>query len=91
MQQKFYYHPDNAKAVVDAVILGAVKISSPAELVEDYFIPIEDNAGKPVLGFWIEVFEPQDWMLVPAPDERLLAYPKMLNELARVISGAHPQ
>lgn len=91
MQRKFYYHPDNAKAVVDAVILGVVKISSPAELVEDRFIPTEDSKGKPVLGFWMDVWELSDWMIVPLPDERLLAYPRMLNELAQMISGVPPQ
>ena len=87
MKRKFYYHPDNAKAVTTALIERTLVADDLRLTVASEYMPQEDADGKPILGWWVEEWEPQDWLLMPPPfDPNLFEYPKMLLDLAQLLS-----
>jgi hypothetical protein len=90
MNRKFYYHPDNAKAVTTALIEGTL-VADVSQLAQCVYMPLDDSKGKPVLGWWVNCMEPSDWLLMPKVDSKLLEYPKMLLDFAQMLSGVQPR
>lgn len=62
MRRNFHYHPENEKAVVTAVIKERLAIADVDQLSPSVYMPKEDSEGKPTLGWWIQEWEPSDFM-----------------------------
>lgn len=86
MTRKFYYHPDRFVEVGTALIMGTL-VATSEQLVADNYMPLEDSKGKPVMGWWVDCFEPQDFFITQLTIPLDAEFPKMVESNGRLLFG----
>lgn len=69
MKRQFHYHPSRQREVGDALILGKL-VATAEQLHSNALMPLHGRDGEPTLGYWMDVYEPQDWLLPMHPFDR---------------------
>lgn len=89
MIRNFYFHPDRQKEVNNALLDGSL-VASQEQLIANEFMPLTDNDGKHVMGWWVDEFSPEDFFSTPKVPDEAFAYLRDLSRLAESLSGALP-
>lgn len=72
-----------------AILEGNLVAPDLSHFVECAYMPREDSSGKPILGFWVDEFEPEDFFsALPEIPAELFEYPKALMNYAKMATSA---